>query len=79
MLATIDYESHGDDSEFSLLYYLYRQKTVGTETHRDFFPFVTWDSGKKHAKFSFLWRLFNWQRDGDKISGHVLFIPWGDR
>ncbi|MEE2888193.1 MAG: hypothetical protein VX951_12255 [Planctomycetota bacterium] len=79
LLGTISYETEGDKSEFSLLYYLYRQKTSGTETRRDFFPFISWDSGEKRSGFSFLWRLFNWERNGDKVGGHIFFIPWGDR
>ena len=65
-------------SSFRLLWYLYRQKTKGKQTRRDFFPFFTWDTGEERSRFSFLWRLFNWQRDGEKVGGHFLFIPWGD-
>lgn len=78
LLGMIQYESAGEDSEFRLLYYLYRQKTRGTETQRDFFPFISWDSGEKRSSFSFLWRLFHWERNGDEVGGHILFIPWGD-
>ncbi|MFT5291815.1 MAG: hypothetical protein ACI82F_003900, partial [Planctomycetota bacterium] len=78
LLGAVDYEQQGDDSEFSLLYYLYRQKTVGKRTDRDMFPFITWDTGEEYSRFSFLWRLFERRRSGDKVSGHVLFIPWGD-
>ena len=77
LLGTLHYETVGEDSEFNFLYYLYRQRTTGGETHRDFFPFSTWDSGEERSKFSFLWRLFNYERNGDDVSGHFLFIPWG--
>ena len=73
------YQTFQDQSEFSLLYYLYRQKRTSTETRRDIFPFVTWDSGEKRSGFSFLWRLLNYERKGDKVGGHFLFIPWGER
>ncbi len=78
MLGILNYESSAERSEFNFLYYLYRQKSVGKETQRDFFPFISWDSGEKHSGFSFLWRLFSWQRHGEQTSGHILFIPWGD-
>ena len=78
MFGSVSYEAEGDNSEFSLLYYLYRQKTAGTETERDIFPFITWDSGEKKSGFSFFWRLFDYERNGDKVGGHVLFIPWGE-
>ncbi|MCA8957548.1 MAG: hypothetical protein KDC87_15850 [Planctomycetes bacterium] len=77
-LRTLHYERTGDRSEFSLLWYLYRQQTTGTETRRDFFPFCSWDSGKKESGFSFLWRLFRYRRVGEKTGGYVLFFPWGD-
>ena len=77
-LGTVSYEKKAEESEFSLLWYFYRQKTEGTETRRDLFPFITWDSGEKRSGFSFLWRLFRYERKGDAVGGHVLFIPWGD-
>jgi hypothetical protein len=79
LLGAISYEEEEDRSEFNLLYYLYRQKTEGTETSRDLFPFITWDSGDKRSGVSFLWRLFSWERNGDRVSGHAFFIPWGDK
>jgi hypothetical protein len=78
LLGILDYETEGENSEFRFLYYLYREKTEGTETQRDFFPFFKWDSGEKRSSFSFLWRLFNWERNGDKVGGHIFFIPWGE-
>ena len=78
LLGIFDYESDGTDSSFDLLYYLYRQQTIGEETRRDLFPFVTWDSGPERTKFSFLWRLFNYESHGNQSGGHILFIPWGD-
>jgi len=78
LLNIVDYEAKGEDSEFAFLYFLYRQQRKGEQVRRDFFPFFTWDSGPKRSKFSFLWRLFNWESVGDKSRGHFLFIPWGD-
>ncbi len=78
LLKLMDYEAEGDESEFSILYYLYHQKRKGAQVRRDFFPFCTWDSGPDSSGFSFLWRFFRWERKGDKTRGHFLFIPWGD-
>ena len=78
LFGAISYESEGENSEFDLFYYLYRQKTVGTETHRDIFPFITWDSGEERSGFSFLWRFLDWERKDGKVGGHVFFIPWGE-
>lgn len=78
LLGALDYETDGTDSNFELLYYLYRSHTEGAETRRDIFPFITWDSGSEHTEFSFLYRLFHYERNGDARGGHFLFIPWGD-
>ena len=78
LLNILDYETEGDASRFSLLYYLYRHQREGEQVRRDFFPFFTWDSGPERSGFSFLWRLFRYERRGDRTRGHVLFIPWGD-
>ena len=65
-------------SSFRLLYYLYRSETEAGRTQRDIFPFVTWDTGPDEVKVSFLWRLFRYERRGDRSGGNILFVPWGD-
>ncbi len=77
LLNVLDYERRGDESSFSLLYYLYRQERKGEQVRRDFFPFFTWDSGPERSGFSFLWRVLRWETEGDETSGHALFVPWG--
>ncbi len=69
-----------ESSSTSFLYYGYRSKTKGGKTSRDVFPFITWDtteSGEKKT-ISFLWRLFRYEREGDRRGGYLFFIPWGD-
>ena len=78
LLDVLDYETDGTDSSFELLWYLYRQRTTGSDTRRDFFPFVSWDSGADSTEFSFLWRLLHYESQGDRSGGHFLFFPWGD-
>ena len=73
------YERTGDDTRFSILQYLYRRQRQGDAIRRDFFPFVSWDTEPDGGKFSFLWRLWAYQRRGERSGGHVFFIPWGDR
>ena len=67
-----------DEERFSVLGYGYRSVRTGATTQRDIFPFITCDDGPDTRRFSFLWRLFDYQREGDKVGGHLLFIPWGD-
>lgn len=67
-----------DDSEISVLRFLYRRTKKGESIKRTFFPFVTWDSGPNKYRFSFFWRLFERHRRGNLSGGHILFIPYGD-
>ena len=77
-LGLVRYERDPERSRFSLLYYGYRRETRGTRTTRDIFPFVTWDTAPGSKDISFLWRLFHYERNGERVGGHVLFFPWGD-
>ena len=71
------YVDEQNRSHFSILKYLYSRSRKGDEIRRSFFPFVNWDSGRK-SRFSFFWRLFNYENDNGTTRGHILFIPWGD-
>ena len=62
--------------EFSILRYLYRYEKSGDVTSRVIFPFMTYKTAPQKSKFSFLWRVFDYKREKDKLSGHVLFIPF---
>jgi hypothetical protein len=66
-----------DEGSFSVLGYGYRRERKGETISRDIFPFVTWDTAPQSKHVSFLWHLFDYDRQGDRRSGHVLFIPWG--
>ena len=66
------------EERFSVLGYGYRSVRTGESTRRDIFPFITCDDAPGRRRFSFLGRLFSWQRDGEKVGGTVLFLPWGD-
>ena len=76
-LGLVQYESEENESKFSLLYFGYRSETKGARTSRDIFPFITWDTGPGEMNVSFLWRLFRYEREGEKRGGHLFFIPWG--
>jgi hypothetical protein len=51
---------------------------VDGATSRDIFPFISWDTEANATRFSFLWRVLRYERDGARRGGHVLFVPWGD-
>ena len=62
--------------KISVLRYLYRYEKSGDVTSRVIFPFMTYKTAPQKSKFSFLWRVFDYKREKDKVSGHVLFIPF---
>ncbi len=67
-----------EQERFTVLGYGYRSVRTGAATRRDIFPFITCDDAPGKRKFTFLGRLLSFQRDGDKVGGTVLFLPWGD-
>jgi hypothetical protein len=77
-LGLARYSRAPDRSRFSFLYYGYRSETVDGATSRDIFPFISWDTEANATRFSFLWRVLRYERDGARRGGHVLFVPWGD-
>ncbi len=77
-LWLIHSKSKPEHKKFSLGYYLYRSETKGTSKTRDIFPFITWDTAPQKSRFSFLWRVFRYERDAERRGGHVFFVPWGD-
>ena len=65
-----------DYEEFSILRYLYRYERSGEVSSRIIFPFISYKSAPDKAKFSFLWRVFDYKRENNKVSGHIFFIPF---
>ena len=57
---------------------IYRCVERGARTTRDIFPFMTWDQSPDESRFSFLGRVLDLRRRGERRSGHVLFVPFGD-
>jgi hypothetical protein len=67
-----------EEERFSVLGYGYRSVRTGESTRRDIFPFITCDDAPGKRSVSFLGRLLSWRKDGDRVGGTVLFVPWGD-
>jgi hypothetical protein len=72
-------ESTPSGESVHVLGYAYRSDKKGDTTRRDIFPAVTWDTEPDGCRLSFLWKLFVYDRKGDKRGGNFLFIPWGER
>ena len=75
LLGAVGGKREGDRSRLRLL--LYSRDRKGDTVRRDFFPFVTWDSEPDRSRFSFLWRVYQHEREGERRSGHIFFVPWG--
>ena len=72
--------SSGDGYEYSrrrILWRLYHDETLGEDRSIDIFPGIGFDRKKDgYRKFSFLWRLFRYERDPvTGISLDLLFLP----
>jgi hypothetical protein len=70
-----DDEQEVTTSSLHLLWYLVRVNRVGQSIHRDFFPFISWDSSPERSRFSFLHRVFSYERSQAGSRYHVFFIP----
>jgi hypothetical protein len=77
--ALSNYRKTKTGSHFSILKYLFRREREGDKITRDMFPGISYDSSPEASRFSFLWRVFNVERHGDRRNGHILFIPWGKK
>ena len=80
LLWCLDSNEAEAESRFVAGWGLYRSVERADAVSRDIFPFMTYDRDDttQQSSFSFLWRLWHYQRHGDKSGGHLLFIPWGE-
>lgn len=69
-------ETKGADSDLQILGYLYRHTVEGDSEQYSIFPFISYRKNSEKKQFSFLWRIFNYERAGGETSGHIFFIPW---
>ncbi len=69
-------EQKNDYSDFRILHYLYRYTTEKDAEQYSVFPFITYRQNAEKSQFSFLWRVFNYEKTADGASGHFFFIPW---
>ncbi len=69
-------EKNGNDRDFQILRYLYRHTVEGDAEQYSVFPFISYRKDKEKKQFSFLWRIFNYEKSDKQTSGHIFFIPW---
>ena len=70
-----------DIEQMDILEYFYRYERSGAKYKRTMFPGISYfkDEENKNRRFSFLWRVLNIETKDNKTSGHVLFIPFGNK
>ena len=73
---TVPEEGH-DYARRRVLWRLYHYEKLNGDESTDVFPAITWDRRKDgYRKFSFLWRLFRYERDPEKgTSLDLFFLP----
>lgn len=75
LLCALGYKKEGLSEKYHALWFLYRVKREGDKTHRDFFPFITWDTAPESSRFSFLHRVVHYERTETGRRFHLFFIP----
>ena len=68
-----------EKEHFSVLEFLYRYRREGKRTSLLCFPFITVNKDEKSSEWSFLYRLFRFRNEGNKRSGYIFFIPFGQK
>ena len=67
-----------DKSDFRILGYLYRARHDGAASEYLYPPFINVKEEPGRYRWSFLYRVFSYENDDGRKSGHIFFIPWGD-
>lgn len=76
------YYSHQDKTETEqerttarILWKLYHREKLGDESNFDIFPFISYSENPKRSRFSFCWRLFNYEKTPESLKLNLFFIP----
>ncbi|WP_294482159.1 hypothetical protein [uncultured Victivallis sp.] len=77
-LGTVFMRKYRDKSDFRILGYLYREKHDGDSSETLYPLFVNVKEAPGRYRWSFLYRVFSYENDNGRKSGHIFFIPWGD-
>ena len=72
-------ENSAEKAHFSVLEFLFRYRREGTRTSLLCFPFVTVNGDEKSSEWSFLYRILHFRNSGGRRSGHILFVPFGEK
>ena len=75
--GTVFMRKYRDKSDFRILGYLYREKHDGDSSETLYPLFIDVKEAPGRYRWSFLYRVFSYENDNGRKSGHILFIPWG--
>ena len=77
--GTLFMRKYRDKSDFRILGYLYREKHDGDSSETLYPLFVNVKEAPGRYRWSFLYRVFSYENDNGRKSGHIFFIPWGGK
>ena len=69
-------ERRGDFEKSHILQLFYRHLRDGKRSETLCFPFLAWGEDGEDRSFSFMWRLFRYERVGGERRWHLFFIPF---
>ena len=72
-------EKKGTKERTQFLHFFYRHNKDGVKEEKLIFPFISIQKDKDFEKTSFLWRVFEKTVKEGRTSGHIFFIPYGEK
>ena len=76
LFKILDYRRQPNgDSRFNFIWRAYRRDNRGDSVSWEAFPFMGWEKSPARSRFSFGWRLFEYEKTDGKRSMRVFFSP----
>lgn len=78
-MGAVIIRKYADKSDFRLLGFLCREKHDGDSSEYLYPPFISVKESPGRCRWSFLYRVFSYENNDGRKSGHIFFIPWGEK
>ena len=78
-MGAVIIRKYADKSDFRLLGFLCREKHDGDSSEYLYPPFISVKESLGRCRWSFLYRVFSYENNDGRKSGHIFFIPWGEK
>jgi hypothetical protein len=76
LFKILDYRRQPNgDSRFNFIWRAYRRDKRGDFVSWEAFPFMGWEKSPERSHFSFVWRLFEYEKADGKRSMRLFFSP----